>query len=52
MKKTLGIFVRHILLQLLEIITSNKVAEVLIAQQHIDLRVTQLLRACYSVRIW
>ena len=40
MKKALGIFVRHILLQLLEIIASNKVAEVLIAQQHIDLWVT------------
>jgi len=32
--------VTHILLQLLEIITSNKAAEVLTAQQHIDLWVT------------
>lgn len=40
MKKALEIFVTHILLQLLEIIASNKAAEVLIAEQHIDLWVT------------
>ena len=48
MKKSLGIFVTQMpLLQFLEVLASNKVVEVVVAQQYIDLGIP--LNLCVSV---